>query len=337
MMRGRGFPMEEISFDLVGKRLEQDIVSDLDVLLLKKGSILTETNILLLKKHNYKKVKVSEDLSFKKLYNNYNENIENLFSNLEKMKQIPLKEWFEQDKKIVSFVQREPSFLEQLYKMSGEPTLYRHSANVGLISFFLGKLLRYSYKNKLLLWQMGVLHDIGKLEINSDLLSKGETDLTEPELEEYKQHPELGWDILKGAKGVNALILNGARHHHERIDGSGYPKGLKVKHLPVMVQIISVANKIDKILMANGNTFDLINQLVEEARETKLNPAIVIPFVRHLLRRYIGEKVFLNDHTKAEIVFIFDNEPSQPLLYLTESDTFVDLRKNHHMKIVDFV
>lgn len=171
-MRGRGFLMEEISFDLVGKRLEQDIVSNLDVLLLKKGSILTETNILLLKKHNYKKVKVSEDLSFKKLYKNYIENIENLFLNIEKMKTIPVKEWFEQDKKIVSFVQREASFLEQLYKMSGEPTLYRHSGNVGLISFFLGKLLRYSYKNKLLLWQMGVLHDIGKLEVNNELFKK---------------------------------------------------------------------------------------------------------------------------------------------------------------------
>lgn len=328
--------MEEISFDLVGKVLEQDIVSEYDILLLKKGTILTETNILLLKKHNYKKVQVSEDRSFESLYLKSIKRIEQLFTDVEKKKEIDIKKWFEKEDKIVRIVQKDSSFLDLMYQIKAEPTLSRHSVNVGLIAFYLGRLLRYSYKNKLLLWQMGVLHDIGKIKISDELQNKREDELTDKDLREYKRHPEYGWDILKQLKGTNMLMLNGARHHHERIDGSGYPKGIKVKYLPIMVQIISVANYIDKILVTDRNTFNLINLLIEETRESKLNPAIVIPFVRHLLRKHVGKKVLLNDDTICEIMFIFDHEPSQPLVYLIETDTFIDLRKYHKLKIVDF-
>lgn len=328
--------MEEISFDLVGKVLEEDIVSEFDLLLLKKGAILTEKNILLLKKHNYKKVNVSENISFKNLYLKHIDHVEYLFSNIETEKETSIKHWFEQDQKIVENVQKSDLFLNQMYAINTEQTLFRHSVNVGLLSFFLGKLLRYSFENKLLLWKIGLIHDIGKLKFRTELLTKSEEKLTEEELREYKLHPQLGWSMLNEVKGVNATMLNAARLHHERIDGSGYPKGIKIKYLPFMVQIVSVANQIDKTLMNNGNIFYLVNKLIEETRENKLNPAIVIPFVRYILRKNIGKKVVLNDKSTGEIMFIFENEPSQPLLYQIETDTYIDLRKDRNLKIVNF-
>ncbi len=328
--------MEEISFDLVGKVLEEDIYSNLDILLLKKGTVLSEINILLLKKHRYKKVRVSEDLSFRSLYLQNIQHIEELFSDLVNNKKLDIREWFEKKKNLARIVQKDVSVIEKMYTIEADSTIFRHSSNVGLLAFYLGKLLRYSFKNKILLWQMGVLHDIGKLQINSNLLTKKNEDFTEEELHEYKKHPELGWTILKEVKGINALILNAARHHHENIDGSGYPKGIKVKYLPVMVQIITVANKIDKILLNKGNMITLLNELIEETRNNQLNPAIVVPFVRHMLRKHVGEQVVLSDGSIAELVFIYENEPSQPLLYVNANDTFVDLRKYHKLKIVDF-
>lgn len=328
--------MEEITFDLVGKVLEEDIVSELNILLLKRGTVLTETNILQLKKHNYKKVNVSENVSFKSLYLKHIKNIESLFSDIKKLEEIDINEWFEQDKEILKVVQKDDYFFEQMYNIHGESTLFRHSANVGFISFLLGKLLRYSYKNKLLLWKMGVLHDIGKMQVSSELLTKNPSEMTENDLLEYKQHPQLGWAILKNTNGVNAAMLNAAWHHHERIDGTGYPKGINVKYLPVIVQIVSVANKIDHLFMASSNTFEIMNELIEETHANKLNPAIVLPFVRHLFRNYVGKQVILNDNTKGEIMFVFDNEPSQPLLYVKEKNAFIDLRNDHRLKIMDF-
>ncbi|WNF38615.1 HD domain-containing protein [Bacillaceae bacterium IKA-2] len=327
--------MEKISFELVGKVLEEDVVSDLDVLLLTKGTILTKANILLLKKQYSKKVKVSEDLSFKNLYLKNIKHIEHLFSFLEKTKSIDMEEWFHHEQ-IVRFVQKDASFIEQMYEIKAQSSLYVHSVNVGLIAFFLGKLLRYSYREKLHIWKMGVLHDIGKLKLDSELLFKQEEELTEEELHEYKQHPNLGLNILSEVKGVNAEIVSATKFHHEQIDGSGYPNKVKVNCLPVTVQIVSVANRIDKIISANRNPFHLVNLLIEETRENKLNPAITIPFVRHTLRKYVGKKIVLNDETKAEIVFIFDHEPTQPLIYLNERKMFIDLRENHKLKIKDF-
>lgn len=327
--------MEKISFELVGKVLEEDVVSELHVLLLAKGTILTEANIRLLKKHYDKKIKVAEDVSFKNLYLKNIKHLEHLFSYLKKTKSIDMEEWFQRDQ-IVRFVERDSSFFEQMYEIQTKYSLYSHSANVGLIAFFLGKLIRFSYSDKLLLWQMGVLHDIGKLKLKNELQTKQVKDLTEEELYKYKQHPDFGWNILSEVKGVNAAMLNAVRCHHERIDGSGFPNRLKVTYLPVMVQIVSVANKIDNIITANRNPFDLVNILIEEIRENKLNPAIVNPFVCHTLRKHVGINVVLNDSTKGKIVFVYDHEPSQPLFYLNQTNTFIDLRKYHELKIVDF-
>ncbi|RXI99832.1 HD domain-containing protein [Anaerobacillus alkaliphilus] len=324
--------MEEISFELVGKVLEQDITSDLNILLLKKGTVLTETNILLLKKHNYKAVKVSEDGSFKTLYLRHLKQVEDLFTDFHTSR-----EWFDKEEYIVRKVQRDVFYLEELYLFEDKSNLYRHSANVGLLAFFLGKLLRYSYKNKLLLWQMGLLHDIGKLKLKVDIVNKKVEELTVEEFQEYRQHPEFGWNLLKGMNGVNVMMLNAARHHHEHIDGSGFPKGINVKYLPVMVQIITVANKIDHVMSTNTNIFNLLNELMEEVRGNKLNPAIVVPFVKYLLRSQLGRKVLLNDGTKCEIVYIFEQEPSQPLLSIEDENSYLDLRKHHKLKIVSSV
>ncbi len=316
--------MEEISFGLVGKVLEEDIFSEFDILLLKKGTILTETNILLLQKHNFMKVAVSENRSNKSLYLNHLKNIEELF----KIYETGSEQWFEKEKSIVRKVQKEEIRFGELYQFGAEPTLYRHSANVGIIAFFLGKLMRYSYKNKLLLWEMGILHDIGKVNSPWDE-PKNQTDT-------YKSHPEVGWKLLKKMKGVNVMLLNAARHHHELLDGTGFPNGVNVKYLPVMVQIITVANRVDNLMTTNHNTFSLINELMAEVRGNKLNPAIVVPFIRHLIRNQLGKRVVLNDATKCEIIYIFEQEPAQPLLYIEDEDTFIDLRSSNQLKIVDY-
>ncbi|OIJ20999.1 hypothetical protein BKP45_07345 [Anaerobacillus alkalidiazotrophicus] len=327
--------IEKLSFRLVGKKLEEDVFSNLDVLLLKKGTILTEIHITLLQNHHCQQVKVSDEVSFQFLYQKNIEHIEQLFLEIENLQEININDWFEPDKAVVREIQKNASILDNLYERKTQPSLFRHSANVGLLAFFLGKLLRYSYTNKLLLWKMGVLHDIGKRRLPSELWTKQEEELTEAEKKQYRKHPELGFEMLKKVSGVNAQMLHAAKHHHERIDGSGYPNSVRVKHLPMMVQIISVANQLDKILTTGRTNFELVNQLVEETRENKYNPAIVIPFVGHLLRKYVGKQVVLNDGTKAEVAFIFDHEPSHPLLYLKETDTFIDLRNDHKRKIVE--
>jgi HD-GYP domain-containing protein (c-di-GMP phosphodiesterase class II) len=89
----------------------------------------------------------------------------------------------------------------------------------------------------------GVLHDVGKIYIPAEILSKP-TRLTGIELSLVKTHPEVGYDILKGIPfpwPVADIVLQ----HHERLDGSGYPKGLSAAEILPEARIISVADVVE--------------------------------------------------------------------------------------------
>ena len=84
------------------------------------------------------------------------------------------------------------------------------------------------------------LHDIGKIGINDEILNK-RGKLTAEEWEAIKGHPELGATIASHARQL-APCLAGILHHHERYDGSGYPKGLKGEDIPLEARILAIAD-----------------------------------------------------------------------------------------------
>ena len=94
----------------------------------------------------------------------------------------------------------------------------------------------------------GILHDIGKIGIPETLLNKPAR-LTADEYEVMKGHTELGWKILMPLK-VRAIerICQMVRHHHERIDGQGYPDGLKGEEIPLGARILTIADAYDTII-----------------------------------------------------------------------------------------
>lgn len=89
------------------------------------------------------------------------------------------------------------------------------------------------------------LHDIGKIGIRDDVLLK-EGRLTDDEFDIIKSHPLKGVEILKPIKSLEAII-DLVRHHHERMDGAGYPDGLKGEEIPIGARIIAVADTFDAI------------------------------------------------------------------------------------------
>ncbi len=88
-------------------------------------------------------------------------------------------------------------------------------------------------------------HDIGALSLNDSLIDKP-TPLTEEEYELIKQHPAQGVTILQGGERLKDIVPL-VRHHHERVDGCGYPDGLKDDEIPIGSMIIHVAESIDSM------------------------------------------------------------------------------------------
>ena len=90
-----------------------------------------------------------------------------------------------------------------------------------------------------------VLHDIGKIGVPDQVLLKPGK-LTDIEFGQIKKHPELGWMALKNIEDFKSLSLI-VLHHHERIDGGGYPGGLKGNAIPLGARIIAVADSFDAL------------------------------------------------------------------------------------------
>ncbi len=93
------------------------------------------------------------------------------------------------------------------------------------------------------IYSMALVHDIGKLVIPEKILRKPDS-LTEEESEIVRQHPVIGYEILRNISEMPGLAT-GARWHHERYDGSGYPDGLVGEEIPIEARIIGIADAYD--------------------------------------------------------------------------------------------
>ena len=105
--------------------------------------------------------------------------------------------------------------------------------------------LGMSKQQQLDIYYMGLLHDIGKIGIPNAIINKT-TKLTDKEYDLIKKHPIFGYEILSQIQSMPDLSI-GARYHHERVDGKGYPDGLSGYDIPYTARIIAVADSYDSM------------------------------------------------------------------------------------------
>lgn len=91
----------------------------------------------------------------------------------------------------------------------------------------------------------GLFHDVGKIRFSDDFMSIKVKELSTEQFEYYKTHTVFGAELLEKLTLDNIAV--GVKYHHERWNGSGYPEGLKGDDIPLVAQIVAVANKIDRI------------------------------------------------------------------------------------------
>ena len=126
-----------------------------------------------------------------------------------------------------------------------------HSIRVAMYSNMLAKKLGLSTDDQERLYDIALLHDIGKIGISDKILNK-DGKLDQAEIDIIKQHPTIGGRILKDFTSIPG-ISDGARYHHERYDGTGYNVGLKGEAIPYFARIICVADCYDT--MAGGRHY----------------------------------------------------------------------------------
>lgn len=118
-----------------------------------------------------------------------------------------------------------------------------HSVRVAEYAREIARIAGYSEKGQEDIYMMALLHDVGKIGMPDSVMNKP-SKLTNEEYEIIKTHPLIGYDILKNITVMPKLSI-GARWHHERVDGKGYPDGLKGDDIPEEARIIAVADAYD--------------------------------------------------------------------------------------------
>ncbi len=118
-----------------------------------------------------------------------------------------------------------------------------HSQRVADYSLAIAKRLGKSEEEQRIIYYAGLLHDVGKIRVPEEVINKPGK-LTEDEFEQIKVHPISGYHILKGIHD-DEQIAQGAKYHHERYDGKGYPNGLEGESIPEISRIIGVADAYD--------------------------------------------------------------------------------------------
>jgi len=122
---------------------------------------------------------------------------------------------------------------------------YLHSVAVCALMIALGKQL--NYKGDLqALGMAGLLHDVGKAHIPDEVLNK-EGKLTDEEFKCIMEHPRKGWKTLKTSYGVDKIALDVCLHHHERVDGKGYPEKLIGRYISLEAKMGAVCDVYDAI------------------------------------------------------------------------------------------
>jgi putative two-component system response regulator len=129
-----------------------------------------------------------------------------------------------------------------------DPDLSHHCQRLALMGAALGEALKLSAEDILSLQRGGYLHDIGKISIPDRILFKAGP-LTKEEWDIMKSHPERGERICGNLRSL-ASVLPIIRSHHERWDGSGYPDGLAGRDIPLLAQVMQMADIYDALTTA---------------------------------------------------------------------------------------
>lgn len=213
---------------------------------------------------------------------------------------------------------------------------YNHSFGVSVLSIAIGISLGLKTSDLYELGFCALLHDIGKMAVPIEIISKP-AKLTYEEFEIVKKHPVKGAEFFIKNNLANRRICAGVLTHHEKYDGSGYPSGLRGDKIPLFGRIISIADvydaltsvrpyrypssppeAIEYIMGACGNMFDV---------------DIVEAFLKNISPYPIGSCVKLSNGQVAIVVQQNDNHPLRPVVrILNQEDSILDLYKQREMQ-----
>ena len=240
---------------------------------------------------------------------------------------------------ICEYLYTNNNFLKILNSVADKnPYLYSHPVNVAFISFVIGKWMNLTKSELFNLVCSGLLHDIGKAKIRDSILNKSGK-LSGIETETVKNHPVLGYSILSELKAFDNEVLLGVLYHHERQDGTGYPRGLKGEQINIFGRIIAIADIYDAMTSTKPyrekcSPFKVVEEIEANSFGT-LDPLICQVFLMNIINFYPGSVVRLNNDQVGEIVYINKEERTRPIIH--SGNEYINMKKERKLEMVELI
>ena len=244
----RYLPLDEIEEGMI---LARSIFAEDGRTLLARGVKLTKNYLRELKALDYTHLFVGDELEdfevkgiSEQTYSQTIRSVREVFLSAAKNQNLDFKEVLD----VVDFMVDEVLNEDVIYNIfeirNHDNYTYLHSVKVGAIAIIMGKNLGLARKQLKDLAVGALLHDIGKMCIDNSILEK-KGRLTYQEYEKMRFHPKYGFDLLRGAPGLSLFSAHVAYQHHEREDGSGYPRGLNSDEIHLYAKIVMAADSYD--------------------------------------------------------------------------------------------
>lgn len=214
---------------------------------------------------------------------------------------------------------------------------YAHSLNVALICNVLAKWLGMSEKDQKLAFTCGILHDVGKLKIPSEVIHKQDK-LTKEEYELIKTHTIEGYNHIRNLD-IDDHIKKTVLMHHERYDGTGYPLGTKGDEIDKFARICAIADVYEATTSARkyrgaSSPFHVVDIFEKEGLK-QYDTHMVMTFLEKIVDNYMLNRVRLTNDMEGEIVYINKNALSRPVVKC--GDKFIDLSKEKDISIKELI
>lgn len=306
---------------------------------LSPDSAPANTNESLQKKTTHSKRNSKEFIQF---HNHYDEIISEYKFEINKVIQqsgeINTSKLLKESKELLEKSRNGSHLFDMLHSMRNyDDSTFAHGLNVSLIATIIGQWVNLSDDDLSVLTLGGLLHDIGKLLVPKEIVTKPGK-LTTGEFSIMKQHAELGYQLLEDC-AIDSRIKNCAYMHHERCDGNGYPNGLSISQIDDFAKIISIADVYDamtsnRCYRTGICPFEVI-QMFELDGLSKYDPKYLLPFLKSVVQTHIHTMVRLNNGLVGEVIMINNHSLSKPIIKC--ENKFIDLSTQKDLYIKEII
>jgi putative nucleotidyltransferase with HDIG domain len=336
---------------VAGMELARDVVTQDGKVLASKGAVLSRHTINKFKQWDIEKAyiiseappdlvleAITDPVAQKFMYE-YKQSVDKVkksFDDVRRTREVSLENFSATAGNLAENIAAAGNVVDLLYTFSkGDDDVYRHSVNVSVIAALIATWLKLPPETISAISMTGLLHDIGKTQVSPAILQRV-NNLSELEEREYQKHSLFGFELIRQLPNVAQSIARGVLEHHEYIDGSGYPYGLKEDKIHPYAQIIAVANLYDNAMTIRREQDIVVSPYLGLEHLWKeihrLNPRNSVVFRDHMINLLSGNMVMLTDGRKGKVIVVSKDTPSRSIVQL-EGGTVLNLAEEKNLLI----